>query len=81
MRAIDEFGVRSLIVGGGVSANAYIRTALTEALADYDGFTLYLPAPSLSTDNGLMIGFAAALHTIPTKTPTDLSANGNLSLR
>ncbi len=80
MRAIEEFGVRSLIVGGGVSANAYIRTALSDALAHYEAFDLYLPTPSLSTDNGLMIGFAAALHTLPTQTPSELAANGNLVL-
>lgn len=79
-RAIDDYGIKSLAIGGGVSANTHIRNTL-EALSDeYEGMTLYKPAPALSTDNGIMIAFAAAMNTFTTTNLDELTANGNLSI-
>ncbi len=60
-QAIYELRAESLIVGGGVSANIHIRAALT-SLAEAEGFALFIPEQSLSTDNGLMIAATGLLH-------------------
>jgi tRNA N6-adenosine threonylcarbamoyltransferase len=48
---------RTLVVAGGVAANAELRRAL-EALANEAGLDFVAPPPSLCTDNGAMIGWA-----------------------
>lgn len=60
-QAIYENNIKSLIVGGGVSANQNIRTALI-GLSENEGIDLYLPQSGLSTDNALMIAVTSALH-------------------
>ncbi|QSH39667.1 tRNA (adenosine(37)-N6)-threonylcarbamoyltransferase complex transferase subunit TsaD [Candidatus Kaiserbacteria bacterium] len=79
-RAIEEYGIRSLAVGGGVSASTHIRAALEALIEEYEDMTLYKPARELSTDNGLMIAFAAAMNTYKTDNLETISANGNLSI-
>lgn len=80
--AIEHHNVRSLIVSGGVSANTHIRSALEELVAEYEDVALYIPEPSLATDNGRMIAFAAAMQgaEIASISADDLHANGNLSI-
>jgi N6-L-threonylcarbamoyladenine synthase len=59
MRAIEEFGAETVVVGGGVSANTHIRASLAQAIKDYGlGTKLLIPLPSLATDNALMIALA-----------------------
>ncbi len=50
-------GARRLVVAGGVAANAYLRTRLSE-LADTYGFDLIAPPAALCTDNAAMIAWA-----------------------
>lgn len=77
-KALEAHECTALIIGGGVIANTYIRTAF-ENLADEFSIPLYLPAAGLTGDNALMITLAAAL--LPkTKNPSDIKARGNLSL-
>lgn len=81
-KAIEEYGVETLIVGGGVIANTYIREQLT-ILAKNSSISLLLPETGLSTDNALMIALAGALrfHGEPEKNyAMDFKAEGNLSL-
>jgi N6-L-threonylcarbamoyladenine synthase len=47
----------SLVVAGGVAANAHLRARLA-ALADRLGLRLIVPPPALCTDNGVMIAWA-----------------------
>lgn len=56
-RAAVEFGVRGIVIGGGVAANS----ALREALKDRSSVPVMSPPPALCTDNGAMIA-AAAYH-------------------
>jgi len=83
LRAIDEFGANTLVVGGGVSANTYIRERLAETLADEGNIAkLLIPPPELATDNAIMIALAGYFHAAR-KDFTDqqnLSAKGNLKL-
>jgi N6-L-threonylcarbamoyladenine synthase len=56
-RALQREGLRDLVVCGGVAANRGLRQALAAAAAE-DGFTLYVPTPTLCTDNAAMIALA-----------------------
>lgn len=83
LRAAEEFGARTLIVGGGVSANTHIRQLLTERIAK-DGMVEKLLAPTaeLATDNALMIALAGYFRAERGEyaRPEDLVASGNLRL-
>ena len=61
-RALEGSGAKSIIVGGGVAANSYIRDRLAE-VARAASLPLYLPALSFCTDNAAMIaGLGARLQ-------------------
>lgn len=49
----------SLVVAGGVAANARLGCALT-AMAESEGLRLVVPPPALCTDNGAMVAWAGA---------------------
>lgn len=80
--ALYLYNAKSLIVGGGVSANAHIREAL-EKLCKEEDVEILLSEKSLSTDNALMISaiaFAQIQHDIPATNPQEIRATPNLSL-
>ncbi|MEN9880945.1 MAG: hypothetical protein RLZZ308_128 [Candidatus Parcubacteria bacterium] len=79
-QAMYETGAKTLIVGGGVSANSHIRFALKE-LAESEGYSLYIPNRNLSTDNGLMIASAGLLHVAHKEKPkVKIEARGSWSI-
>ena len=79
LRAASEFGVNTIVVGGGVSANTALRTALTlQRVNELEGVPVYFPAGTLSTDNALMIALAGVLKGIAGAKPlSEIKANGN----
>jgi N6-L-threonylcarbamoyladenine synthase len=58
-RALRQEGLKTLVIAGGVSANANLRSALQAALAK-EGARVFYPAPVFCTDNGAMIAYAGA---------------------
>lgn len=56
-RAIEQTGIGSLIVAGGVGANAALRQRLS-GMVETLGACLYYPRLEFCTDNGAMIAFA-----------------------
>jgi N6-L-threonylcarbamoyladenine synthase len=57
--AIKQTGVNKLVIGGGVSANMYLRKRMRRLARQYKG-TVYFPSiKSLTGDNAAMIGIAA----------------------
>jgi N6-L-threonylcarbamoyladenine synthase len=61
LRAVEECGVSTFLIGGGVAANPALREALTSAMGAR-GVRVSVPPPDLCTDNAAMIGAAAHLH-------------------
>ena len=55
LKAADKCGYKAIAVSGGVGANGYLRTALTDAVKGKD-IKLVLPEKRYCTDNGAMIG-------------------------
>jgi N6-L-threonylcarbamoyladenine synthase len=86
LAAVEEYGAQTLIVGGGVAGNTYLRSELSKALVVRTVLTttLLFPEPWLATDNAVMIGMAAMAQVISghikTRNPEELRADGNLSL-
>ena len=58
MKAVSNFGVKSLLVGGGVSANTRLRESLKNE-TEKVGVKLFIPEPRLCTDNAVYIASAA----------------------
>ena len=84
LRALDQYGAQTLIVGGGVSANKHIRFQLeTHVRKENPDIKIFIPPLSLTGDNAIMIAAAAYLHTLlkkPLPDPKDIKAVGNLNL-
>lgn len=59
IRATKEYGVKQVLMAGGVSANRGLRKAMSEAVNQLDGVELLLPPMSCCTDNAMMIALAA----------------------
>ncbi len=82
--ALTQYGASTLIIGGGVSANEYIRRAFqTELLSSHPDVEVYIPQPKLSTDNSVMIALAGHAHSKNAHQAgavAYLKANGNRSL-
>lgn len=61
-QALKKTEARTLILGGGVSANAHIRRVFLEKIPkDFPNIKLLIPDGKLTTDNAVMIGAAAAI--------------------
>ena len=76
MNAAEEYGVRTVIIGGGVSANQKLRQTLKTHL-DACAIDFLLPDRGLSTDNALMIALAAHIHPRASVTPSVIKAKGH----
>lgn len=83
-KAIDQYGIDTLIIGGGVSASQFLRDAFTYHFATtHPELTIYFPKRELSTDNSIMIALSGHLHAAEGRTAesiTRIKADGNLSL-
>src|SRR5690606_21898224 len=82
--AIESHNAKTLIVGGGVAGNQYIKRSIeTALLKEFPDVTTYFPAPGLSTDNSIMIalsGHANHERRLTPKGGAAIVANGNRSL-
>jgi N6-L-threonylcarbamoyladenine synthase len=83
-RAIAEFGVKTLILGGGVVANREIRRAFAELPKKYPWLALSVPKIDHATDNALMIAVAGYYRALaqPKNTPPawEIRVQGNIKI-
>ncbi len=78
--ALARTGARTLIIGGGVSANLHIQREFTSRTAEYPDVELRIPARELTTDNAVMIGVAGFYRALRKEFASDFKADGNLAL-
>ncbi|MGV3001137.1 tRNA (adenosine(37)-N6)-threonylcarbamoyltransferase complex transferase subunit TsaD [Vibrio sp.] len=70
-RALEQTGLKRIVIAGGVSANKQLRLSL-EALAQKVGGAVYYPRTEFCTDNGAMIAYAG-MQRLRNGEMTDLS--------
>ncbi len=56
-RAVDQVGVKTLVLAGGVSANRRLRQQIDNMMSEHAG-AAYYPRADFCTDNGAMIAYA-----------------------
>lgn len=81
-RALDDTSARTLVLGGGVSANTHLRRVFSKEIPEnFPGVSLRLPNPEFTTDNAVMIGVAGYFRAIAGDYATGaLQASGTLAL-
>jgi len=83
MKAVKKYKIKTILVGGGVSANEQIRKTITRE-AKKENINIYFPEKELSVDNSVMIGLAGYFRYISKSKnpkPHTLKACGNLRLK
>lgn len=75
--AVNNYNIRQVIIGGGVTANLKLRQAF-EHYATQNGVNLIVPNKILSTDNAIMIGVVACLDIIYNIDNRPQEVNGSL---
>ncbi len=82
-RALKQYKIKTLIIGGGVVANQELRQQFKKKFKkEFPTMQLLLPSHKLSTDNATMIAVAAYLRIKGKKLPSArrIKARGNLGL-
>ena len=79
-KAVEETGIKKIVLAGGVSANTYIRNKF-DIFAKSENIQIYYPELKLCTDNGAMIASAGYYEFMAGKRCSlDLNAIPNLTL-
>jgi N6-L-threonylcarbamoyladenine synthase len=81
-RAAQEFGVKSIIIGGGVSANQALRDEMKKTAKELK-VKFLAPSPDLSVDNAAMAGVASYFawkRGEAIANPDDLQSEPNLGI-
>lgn len=82
LSTVEKTNAKSLMIGGGVIANTYIRKSFSE-FAEKENIDLYIPEKFLTGDNAFMIGTAAIIHILNEEKETHVSeikADSNFSV-
>lgn len=80
-KAAKDYKAKTIILGGGVSANQELRKQLKEKIEKEIPNTKYLiPNTKYSTDNALMIAITGYFHKTKTKDWKKLKAKANLRI-
>jgi N6-L-threonylcarbamoyladenine synthase len=61
LHALDQTGLKKLVVSGGVGANKQLRQKLVSEFAQKN-YEVFFPRLEFCTDNGAMIAFAGAMR-------------------
>jgi N6-L-threonylcarbamoyladenine synthase len=75
IKAVKDFNAKSLILGGGVSANKELRKQFQSKFGN-----VIFPKPDLSTDNALMTAITGFYHKKNTVAWKQIQADGNLRI-
>jgi len=86
-KAVEKYGVKTLIVAGGVACNTHLQREMSAMGGSASGgkrLKIFFPPKGLAGDNALMIGIAGYLNYQKNKQkvpkPNNIKANGSLRL-
>ena len=79
IKAAQQVGAKGIVLGGGVSANSFLRSEMTRRGGEA-GFKVALPSRAMCTDNAAMIA-AAAWHRLKSDGPRDLDCGAYPNLK
>lgn len=83
-QALEQYGAKTFIVGGGVSASQHLRETFNAVLLEsHPDVTVYFPHRKHSTDNSIMIALAGHARAAGAMAPAAaklIRADGNRSL-
>ena len=80
IQAANDFKVKTIILGGGVSANQSLRGQFQSAASDLK-LQLLMPQKEQATDNAAMIGLTAFFHQAnSSKRFSQIKAEANLRI-
>ncbi|HEY4513787.1 MAG TPA: tRNA (adenosine(37)-N6)-threonylcarbamoyltransferase complex transferase subunit TsaD [Candidatus Paceibacterota bacterium] len=81
LEAVETHSIKTVVLGGGVSANIHIRRIFTEALAK-EGVLCLISEKNFTTDNAVMIVLAGYFRARKGEftSSADLKASGSLAL-
>ncbi len=81
-KAAEKYGVKNIIVAGGVSANKHLRKEIKKAFGQ--NTNILFPVKKLTTDNAMMIGIAGYMQFVKNGSraikPSKIKAIGGLRL-
>lgn len=83
LAAARKYNVKTIVLGGGVTANKKIRKGFRTAAKSITDISLFIPQQQFSTDNAIMIGIAGYFRYTKegaAKSPSRIKARGTLSL-
>ncbi|MFD3449959.1 tRNA (adenosine(37)-N6)-threonylcarbamoyltransferase complex transferase subunit TsaD [Microbacteriaceae bacterium 4G12] len=81
VRAVKEYGVKQVLLAGGVAANKGLRARLEQVFAEMEEVELIIPPLSLCTDNAAMIAAAGTIaYEQGKRAPLSLNANPGLDI-
>ena len=79
LKAAQQVGAKGIVLGGGVSANSFLRSEMSRRGAEA-GFKVALPSRAMCTDNAAMIA-AAAWHRLKSDGPRELDCGAYPNLK
>ena len=79
IKAAQQVGAKGIVLGGGVSANSFLRSEMTRRGGEA-GFKVALPSRAMCTDNAAMIA-AAAWHRLKSDGPRELDCGAYPNLK
>jgi N6-L-threonylcarbamoyladenine synthase len=79
IKAAQQVGAQGIVLGGGVSANTFLRSEMTRRGGEA-GFKVALPSRAMCTDNAAMIA-AAAWHRLKSDGPRELDCGAYPNLK
>ena len=82
LKAIENFAPKTLVMGGGVSANKYLRETLKKRVnEEFPDISVHIPKSDMSTDNAVMIALSGFFRQQASINKDEiLNAVGNLTL-
>ena len=81
LKAAKDFNAKSIILGGGVTANEKLRKQFELNIKDQmPKVKILFPPKNLCTDNALMVGIAGLINYAKTKNWMMIEANANLKI-